>query len=106
MPVHRSTLAAIAATCFLTLFAAEGSGANADNGTSIAATTPPPTEQTAAEPSPVEFTAHEVVQRLAGDDAAADAPNAQSLAALVEAMPHGAALSRELECLAGYAGRG
>jgi spore germination cell wall hydrolase CwlJ-like protein len=105
MQFHRSTLAAFAATCLLTLFAAEGSGASADNGNPRAAVAPSLTDEIVPQTPPVEFIAREVAQPLpdaaeakAGD---ADTPRAHSLAAMVEAMPRDGALSRELDCLAG-----
>lgn len=94
MPFHRSTIAALAAACFLTLFAAEGSGASADNG-AIPQAAAPLTDETV-------FVSQEVAQPLPAQPAdTADAPRAASLSALVDAMPGNAALSRELECLAG-----
>lgn len=101
MPVHRSTIAAIAATCFLTLVAADGSGASADNGASPLTAAPSLTDETVAERPSVEFTAEAIVQPLPADAGDAETPTAESLTALVDAMPQGTALSRELECLAG-----
>lgn len=103
MQFHRATLAALAATAFLTFFAAEGSGANAE----VSETRPAPvvaltdeTVPTAA--APVQFVAQEVVQPIAEPKAADARPaDADSLSQLVAAMPDGASLSREMECLAG-----
>ena len=104
MQFHRATLAALAATAFLTLFAAEGSGANAEvsetRAAPVAALTDETVPDTAA--SPVQFVAQEVVQpTTAKTEDTAHLAAAGSLSALVDAMPAGAALSDEMQCLAG-----
>lgn len=103
MQFHRSTIAAFAATCLLALFAADGSGANAETSEIRApAVAPQLTDETVPgsfpAPSKVEFVAHEVAQPLPAESAT---PRAASLSQLVETMPSGAGLSREMECLAG-----
>jgi hypothetical protein len=103
MQFHRSTIAAFVATVLLTLFAADGSGANAETSeirTPAAAPqlTPKLTDETVPVASPVEFVSHEVAQPLPPVSAE---PRAASLSQLVETMPAGAGLSREMECLAG-----
>ena len=97
MQFHRATIAAIAATAFLTIFAAEGSGANAETSETPAAPAAL-TDETVPTAPAVEFVSEPVVQP-APESAAA--PTASSLSELVSAMPRGAALSREMECLAG-----
>jgi len=104
MLFHRATLAALAATAFLTLFAAEGSGANAEVSETRAAPVVALTDETvpADAAAPVQFVAQEVVQpTTAKTDDTAHLAAAGSLSALVDAMPEGAALSDEMECLAG-----
>lgn len=103
MQFHRSTIAAFAATCLLTLFAADGSGANAETSEiRTPAVAPPLTDETvpvvSPEPSKIEFVAQEVAQPL---PAVGTEPRAASLSQLVETMPVGTGLSREMECLAG-----
>lgn len=105
MQFHRSTVAAFAATIVLTFFAAEGSGASA---ASSAIQTPAAasalTEEAVPEPPPVRFVAQEVAQPLPGPGVLPPDSlprRAGSLTDLVAAMPTGAGLSRELECLAG-----
>jgi len=106
MQFHRATLAALAATAFLTLFAAEGSGANAEISETRAAQAVVLTDETVPQVQPaavpVEFVSEEVVQPVP-EPKAADArlADAGSLRELVAAMPEGASLSREMECLAG-----
>ena len=99
MPFHRSTIAAFAATVLLTLFAADGSGASAETSEIRPRAIPPELtdERVPAAPS-IRFVAHEVAQPMPGASAK---PRAASLARLVDAMPEGPGLSRELECLAG-----
>jgi len=104
MQFHRATIAAIAATAFLTIFAAEGSGANAETSKNPAASAALTDETVPAAPA-VEYTSEPVVQPAPqgggeGDSGAA-ASTAFSLSELVTAMPRDAALSREMECLAG-----
>ncbi|MFA9199949.1 MAG: cell wall hydrolase [Cypionkella sp.] len=100
MRFHRSSIAAFAATIVLTFFAAEGSGANAENSE---IPSPPAavglTEETVPAAPAVRFVAQEVAQPVALPSGAA--PRAASLHELVAAMPPGAGLSRQLECLAG-----
>ena len=99
MTFHRSTIAAFAATIVLTFFAAEGSGANAETSEIRTPASPPSlTEETVPVASPVEFVAQEVAQPIPTESAS---PRAASLSQLVETMPVGAGLSREMECLAG-----
>lgn len=103
MQFHRSTVAALAAACFLSLFAADNSGALADNGIGQSSLPAVVTEETVpsdAQPEPIEFTAQPVIQPTTSETPSA-APNARSLSALIASMPRDAALSRELECLAG-----
>ncbi|MGN3974668.1 cell wall hydrolase [Tsuneonella sp. SYSU-LHT278] len=103
MQFHRSTIAALAATVVLTLFTADGSGANAEPS-EIRPTTPSEvvlTDETVPETSAVEFVSNEVVQPLATADEASDAPRARSLRELVSQIDAPATLSREMECLAG-----
>jgi spore germination cell wall hydrolase CwlJ-like protein len=103
MQFHRSTIAALAATCILTLFAADGSGATAETSEirQAAAEAPPLTDETVPEAPQVEFVSREVAQPLPETDEASQAPSAGSLQQLVAQMPRPAALSREMECLAG-----
>jgi spore germination cell wall hydrolase CwlJ-like protein len=99
MQFHRSTIAAFAATFVLTFFAAEGSGANAETSEiRTPAVAPRLTDETVPLASAVEFVSQEVTQPLPAESAAT---RAASLAQLVEIMPPGAGLSREMECLAG-----
>ncbi len=104
MQFHRATLAALAATAFLTFFAAEGSGANAEVSETRAAPEVALTDETvpSTAAAPIQFVSQEVVQPARSP---ADNPShlaaAGSLGALVDAMPEGAALSNEMECLAG-----
>lgn len=106
MQFHRATLAALAATAFLTFFAAEGSGANAEISKTQVAQTIALTDETVPEAptpdTPVAFVSQEVVQPT--PQAASERPfqpNAGSLTELVSAMPASGTLSREMECLAG-----
>lgn len=99
MQFHRSTIAAFAAAIFLTFFAAEGSGANAETSKPPTSADPPALTTETVPASPVQFVAQEVAQPLPAPDN--DAPRAASLHDLVSAMPAGAGLSRDLECLAG-----
>ena len=103
MQFHRATLAALAATAFLTFFAAEGSGANAEVSETRAAPVVALTDETVpAAAAPVQFVSHEIVQPTAEPQAAnARLADAGSLGELVAAMPEGGSLSREMECLAG-----
>ena len=103
MQFHRATLAALAATAFLTFFAAEGSGANAEVSETRAAPVVALTDETVpAAPAPVQFVSQEVVQPTAEPkDADAHLADAGSLNELVAAMPESDSLSREMECLAG-----
>jgi spore germination cell wall hydrolase CwlJ-like protein len=104
MTFHRATIAALAATAFLTFFAAEGSGANAEISENLPAVSTALTEETVpqAPPSPVQFVSEQVVQPLPGPEPVdARLADAGSLKELVAAMPESASLSRELECLAG-----
>ena len=97
---------AIVAAIALTTFAgAEGSGANAQvaaQATETATTEAPLTEEVV----PV-FVENEVVQELPAqpeadsENFADDVPQADSLRALIEAMPAAGQLSEELQCLAG-----
>jgi len=99
MQFHRSTIAAFAATIVLTFFAAEGSGANAESSEIQAPVTAPKlTDETVPVAPPVTFVSQEVAQPLPATSATS---RAASLAKLVETMPAGAGLSREMECLAG-----
>jgi spore germination cell wall hydrolase CwlJ-like protein len=103
MQFHRATLAALAATAFLTFFAAEGSGANAEISETRAAPVVALTDETVpAAAAPVQFVSQEVVQPTP-EPKAADArlAGAGSLSELVAAMPEGGSMSREMECLAG-----
>jgi spore germination cell wall hydrolase CwlJ-like protein len=102
MQLHRSTVAALAATLFLTFFAADGSGANAEP-TPISAPAPAPalTDETVpAAPPTVEFHSSPVIQPATATAPEAE-PTARSLDALVSKMTDDEPLSRELECLAG-----
>jgi spore germination cell wall hydrolase CwlJ-like protein len=103
MQFHRATLAALAATAFLTFFAAEGSGANAEVSETRAAPVVALTDETGpAAAAPVQFVSHYIVQPTAEPQAAnARLADAGSLGELVAAMPEGGSLSREMECLAG-----
>jgi len=100
MKFHRSTVAALAASMFLTLFAADGSGANAETSAIPSPTVVQPTPETVP-PAPVQVVSEEVVQPLSSTPTKIDRPDAGSLRELVAAMPRDAALSREMECLAG-----
>ena len=105
MQFHRSTIAALAAAVVLTFFAADGSGANAEPSaippTAARAVPSSLTDETVPEVQPVAFVATEVVQPLPTSEAPKSAADAGSLSELVADMPQTAALSRELECLAG-----
>lgn len=107
MQFHRSTIAALAATCILTLFTADGSGANAESSEIRESTAEAPslTDETVPEALPeaseIEFVSREVAQPLPEADETRAAPREGSLYALVAKMPRPAALSREMECLAG-----
>jgi spore germination cell wall hydrolase CwlJ-like protein len=104
MKFHRATLAAFAATAFLTFFAAEGSGANAEISETRAAPAVALTDETvpASPAAPVEFVSKEVVQPAPEHDQAhTHLAAAGSLSQLVDTMPGGAALSGDMECLAG-----
>jgi len=105
MTFHRATLAAFAATAFLTFFAAEGSGANAEVNSNQPVVATTLTDETVPQVSPaappVEFVSKAVVQPIEDRDDSANAAKAGSLKELVADMPRDATLSRELECLAG-----
>lgn len=105
MQFHRSTIAALAAAVVLTFFAADGSGANAEPSairkTAAIAATSSLTDETVPESQAVAFVSTEVVQPLSGSDEPSTSGNAGSLRELVADMPQTAALSSELECLAG-----
>ena len=106
MTFHRATIAAFVATAFLTLFAADGSGANAEVSENRPAAKAALTEETVPQvvpaAPPVQYVSKEVVQPTAQPaDAEARASGAGSLSELVDTMPQGASLSREMECLAG-----
>lgn len=103
MQFHRSTVAAIAAAAILTLFAADGSGANAEPSAIQKTNAPALTDETVPA---VQFTATPVVQPIPSEtmeNPALPLGDVQhdSLAEAVAAMPRGTALSNELECLAG-----
>lgn len=102
MQFHRSTVAALAATAFLTLFAADGSGASAETSeirkTVAAAPSPELTDETVPA---VTFVSEEITQPIPAEVEPAPAPEAASLHDLVAAMPAQDTLSREMECLAG-----
>ena len=105
MQFHRSTIAALAAAVVLTFFAADGSGANAEPSairqTAAPAATSSLTDETVPESRAVAFASTEVVQPLPESDEPNTSANAGSLRELVADMPNTAALSSELECLAG-----
>jgi spore germination cell wall hydrolase CwlJ-like protein len=104
MTFHRATIAALAATAFLTLFAADGSGANAEVSENRPAVSTALTDEIVpqAAPAPVQFVSEEVVQQAPEPDTVdLRLADADSLKELVAAMPDEPALSRELECLAG-----
>lgn len=104
MTFHRATIAALAATAFLTFFAAEGSGANAEISENLPAVSTALTEETVPQvaPSLVQFVSEQVVQPIPEPEPVdARLADAGSLKELVAAMPESASLSRELECLAG-----
>lgn len=105
MPFHRATVAALAASAFLTFFAAEGSGANAEVSKTHAAPAAQLTEEVVPDAAPaaprVTFVAQEVVQPTATAAVEMPGKNASSLSELVAGMPAAGSLSRELECLAG-----
>ncbi|MXO75417.1 cell wall hydrolase [Altererythrobacter aerius] len=105
MQFHRSTVAAIAATCLLTLFAADGSGANAEIGENPTPVTAPAlTDETVPVAPPVSFVSEAVVQPVSDTDAEPappSPPKSGSLKQLVANMPAAGTLSREMECLAG-----
>lgn len=96
--IRKATLAAIAATMFVAIFSAEGSGAQAQQGMSHKIAEALLTEETVPT-----FVSQEVVQPLPEETESADAaaPQTESLHALVAAMPGPGKLSREMECLAG-----
>lgn len=104
--LNRASAIAVAATLVVTLVSAEGSGASAESKTPVAVI---------AQPAP-QFVAEPVVQAVpAKPEAQADTSSptepqeaapapvrrGASLAAMVEAQPQPAELSRELHCLAG-----
>jgi len=101
MQFHRATIAALVATAFLTIFAAEGSGANAETSEIPAASSAALTDETVPEAPTVEYVSEPVVQPAPESGSGASATTASSLSELVSAMPRDAALSREMECLAG-----
>ncbi len=103
MQFHRSTIAAIAATVVLTLFTADGSGANAENSEiqDTVAAAPILTDETVPEVAPVRFVSNEVVQPVDESDESSNAPDAKSLPQLVSEISTPPSLSREMECLAG-----
>jgi len=106
MQFHRATIAALVATAFMTIFATEGSGANAETSEIPAASSAALTDETVPEAPTVEYVSEPVVQPApAGDgqsdEAARSSTTASSLSELVSAMPRDAALSRGMECLAG-----
>ena len=104
MTFHRATIAAFVATAFLTFFAAEGSGANAEISENhpVAATALTVETVPQAAPTPVQFVSEEVVQPVPKPEQVdARLANAGNLAELVAAMPESGTLSREMECLAG-----
>ncbi len=105
MTFHRATLAAFAATAFLTFFAAEGSGANAEVSENQPVLTTALTDETVPQVSnpapPVQFVSQAVVQPIEDRDDSAIAADSGSLRQLVATMPRDATLSREMECLAG-----
>ncbi len=103
MQFHRSTIAALAATIVLTLFTADGSGANAESSEiqETVAAAPVLTDETVPEAAPVQFVSNEVVQPLEEADETSDAPDAESLRQLVSEISTPPSLSREMECLAG-----
>jgi spore germination cell wall hydrolase CwlJ-like protein len=103
MQFHRSTIAALAATFVLTLFTADGSGANAESS-EIQETVieePSLTDETVPEAPAVEFVSQEIAQPLPGADEPSSEPRAGTLRQLIAQTPRPAALSREMECLAG-----
>ncbi|MCT2557883.1 cell wall hydrolase [Tsuneonella sp. YG55] len=103
MQFHRSTIAALAATVVLTLFTADGSGANAEPSEipQTVATASVLTDETVPEIAAVEFVSEEVVQPVAEADEAIEAHGARSLRELVAEIDTPSTLSREMECLAG-----
>ncbi len=101
MQFHRATIAALVATAFLTIFAAEGSGANAETSETPAASSAALTDETVPAAPAVEYVSEPVVQPAPESGSGASATTASSLSELVSAMPRDAALSREMECLAG-----
>ena len=103
MQFHRSTVAALAATAFLTLFAADGSGASAETSEirETAVVVAPSPELTDETVPAVAFVSEEISQPLPVEVEPAAAPEASSLHELVAAMPAQSSLSREMECLAG-----
>ncbi len=101
MQFHRATIAALVATAFLTIFAAGGSGANAETSEIPATSRAALTDETVPSAPTVEYVSEPVVQPAPESGSAASAPAASSLSELVSAMPRDAALSREMECLAG-----
>ena len=104
MQFHRATVAAIAATAFLTFFAAEGSGANAEISETHVASAAALTEEVvpqSAPAAPVAFVSQEVVQPTPVVASEPHIAEARSLSELVAEMPAAGTLSREMECLAG-----
>ena len=105
MTFHRATLAAFAATAFLTFFAAEGSGANAEvseNQPVVATTlTDETVPQVSTPASSVQFVSEAVVQPVDSTNDSDIAAKASSLKQLVASMDGDVSLSREMECLAG-----
>ena len=103
MQFHRSTIAALAAAIVLTLFTADGSGANAETSVirETVASEPVLTDETVPETAPVEFVSEEVVQAVADGDEPSGVSDAGSLHELVAQIETPATLSREMECLAG-----
>ncbi len=104
MQFHRSTIAALAATVVLTLFTADGSGANAESSEirqAVAIAAPALTDETVPETAPVNFVSEEVVQPVPQLDEPSPLAEAHSLSELVSEIQPPASLSREMECLAG-----
>lgn len=97
--LDKASALAVVATLCVTLFSADGSGANAQG--SYRALQQEPTRMI-SQPVVQQLPASEVVEAIVDDaDALDDGPqSAVSLAALVDAQPQGE-LSRELNCLAG-----
>ena len=93
--VKAGAIAAAAMVC-VTLLGAQASGALAETGPANRADVAPAVETVAVSDGLPRFYAEEVVQPLTETPG----PEAESLAALVEAMPAGAPMSRDLMCLA------